>query len=169
MGNIEVFKGLLKKHVDTVVKPELSAMLGGVADRIIAEIDGGFKPVAYGGEGGSDQYPIWYGQLHDSTGVGVYIDGVLRAYRPTNIGKYKQHTEDERDIVGAEKLDEALAAAATTFPTGIWIVLFSAVPYAYEINEAGSPQNRGAGFFDTLADSLTAEVIAGLKPLTKGK
>ena len=162
----EVFKRLLSREVEKKLKPDLVTTLRSVAEYMIDVIDGGFQPVAYKGDGGNNQYPIWYGQLHDSTGVGVYIDGALRDYRPTNIGWRKQHTEDESGIVGSEKLDEALAAATTMFPTGIWIVLFSAVPYAMEINEEGSKWGRGRNFFDTLADTLKSQVFASLKPLT---
>lgn len=166
--NVAVFEKLLRKHVNTVIKPSLAETLGRVADWMVGVIDGDFQPATYEG-GGSNQFPIWEGQLRDSTGVGVYVDGAMTAYKPTAIGRYKQasgwNDASARGIVGTNYLDEALAAATTEFSTGVWIVLFSTVPYAYHINTEGSKWGRGEGFFNALEKSLKDEVFAKLQPI----
>lgn len=158
--NQKLFEAGLKKYADKTIKPMLEAMLKRIADWMVAYISDQFAPTE---EGGNQQFPVYSGNLHDATGVGVYIDGKLSSYTPMPIATHKQHTKVEDGIVGAERLAQALHGATVDFSSGIWIVLFSAVPYAYEVNIAGSPWERGVGFFNELEEYLKKDVILELK------
>lgn len=158
--NSKVFKAGLKAFTEHDIKAKLEQMLRNVAERLVAYIDGGFTPPT-----GTWQFPVDTSNLHDATGVGVYIDGRLSSYVPTARANYQQTNKGEIGIDGAINLRLALNAATAQFSSGIWIVLFSAVSYAYKINTQGSPRGRGVGFFDALGESLFQNVITGLQPI----
>lgn len=158
--NSKVFNAGLKNFSNKVIKPNLETTLRNVAERIVVYIDGGFTPPT-----GTQQFPVFTGNLHDATGVGVYIDGRLSSYIPTAIAVDQQTNGGEMGIDGSINLRNALKAATSQFSTGIWIVLFSTVPYAYKINTQGSRWGRGIGFFDSLGDVLFQNVITGLQPI----
>lgn len=158
--NARAFEEGLKKYAEQTIKPMLEVLLKNVADWMVAHISDQFAPTD---AGGNQQFPVDTGNLHDATGVGVYIDGVLSSYTPTPISTQSQYTRGESGIIGADRITEALQGATAEFSTGIWIVLFSAVPYAYEVNITGSPWERGVGFFSELEDYLKEDVILNLK------
>lgn len=162
--NSKVFKVGLNDYAERVIKVKFEAALREVAQKMVDAIDGAFVPFEQYG-GGTTQFPVWQGQLHDATGVGVYIDGRVSSYIPTAKGFDPQFDGEEDGIVGSERLQQALKSAATQFSKGIWIVLFSAVPYAYKVNEQGSPRHRGQGFFESIKSLLIDDVFAGLKPI----
>ena len=161
--NNKVFRDLLKAHADKVIVPQLTTMLDKIAEWMVGVIDGNFAPLEGKGNSG---FPVYSGQLHDSTGIGVYVNGRLQGYKPTAVGRSKQHFGGTKDIVGAEYLDNAISMASTKFAKGIWIVLFSTVPYAYKVNTSGSPWGRGVGFFNKLEDTIKAEVFANITAVT---
>lgn len=158
--NSKVFNVGLNDYAERVIKARLEAMLRNVAEKLVAYIDGGFT-LPYG----NMQFPVDTGNLHDATGVGVYIDGRLSAYLPTAIAIEQQTDRGQIGIDGSIALRNAVQAATTRFSKGIWIVLFSTVPYAYKINTQGSKRGRGAGFFDGLGEVLFQNVITGLQPI----
>lgn len=146
-----------------IVKPQILAMLKSVATRMVAIIDGDFAM-----PDGTTKFPVSTANLHDATGVGVYDDGKLSAYVPSKRATKKQRTglgSPRSGIDGNALLQTALADGAGAFSKGMWIVLFSTVPYAYHINTAGSKIGRGVGYFKELEDVLTSEILAGLKPI----
>ena len=159
--NSKVFKAGVKHAAQSDIQPKIEAMLRAVAERIVAYIDGGFTPPT-----GTRQFPVFTGNMHDATGVGVHIDGRLSSYIPTAIAVEQQTDRGEIAIDGSIRLRLALQAATGQFATGIWIVLFSTVPYAYKINTQGSKWGRGIGFFDALGETLFQNVITGLQPIT---
>ena len=91
--------------------------------------------------------PIYTGNLKDATGIGVYNECKLVKYVPSKIATRPQSSGfhfDEGDsgerkythleIWGHKYLSDALEAASKDeYSNGIWIVLFSAVPYAFFI------------------------------------
>lgn len=158
--NSKVFKVGLKDFAEREIKAKLETMLRSVAERLVAYIDGGFTP-----PWGTSQFPVYTGNLHDATGVGVYIDGRLSSYIPTAIAVDQQTNQGEIGIDGSINLRNALQAATSQFSKGIWIVLFSTVSYAYKINTQGSRWGRGVGFFDALGETLFQNVITGLQPI----
>lgn len=156
--NNEVLENGIKKHVNTVIKPDLALRLNNLARQLVDAIDTGAFSI-----------PIYTGNLHDATGVGVYVDGLMTAFMPTKLATQKQASgpsmaggESRPYIFGSDFLAESLHEATTTFSSGVWLVIFSAVPYAYKINTEGSPKGRGQGYWDAIIN----DVIAKLKPLT---
>lgn len=151
--NNRVFSDKLEHHANTVIKAKISAMLGRVADWMVTYIEDAFE-----GPYGTNQFPVFSANLHDATGIGVYIDGVMTAYKPT------QRAIVENDgVFGSTELDKALSESTSQFATGIWIVLFSAVPYASHVNIAGSTLYRGEGFFYEMEEWLKTDVFGSLK------
>lgn len=86
-----------------------------------------------------DSIPYDTGNLMDSTGVGVYVNGVLSAFRYSQQATVPQ-TYHGKEVWGKETLDKALAFGASTYIDGVWIVIFSTVPYA-------GYQDKLSGFF----------------------
>lgn len=104
--------------------------------------------------------PIYTGNLKDATGIGVYSNGVLKSYVPSQIATRPQssgfHHKNVYDIWGHQYLSDALEAASKEdYSKGIWIVLFSAVPYAFYI------EDRDA-FFSDIKDVMLNAIISEL-------
>lgn len=169
--NSSVFHAGTKNHIEHVVKPKLEAMLRKLAQDTVSYIDCAFVPIPpyanEDGEGGNDKFPVWEGQLRDATGCAVYIDGRVSSFIPTSMGRYLQHDDESgiENIDGTEFLKNAIDLASSRFTKGLWIVLFSAVPYAFRINTEGSPWDRGKGYFETIKNVTVQRVIEGLKPI----
>ena len=149
-----LIKGM-KMHVKGVIAPQLVAMLTAKAQQTVAYIDSGAD------------IPEYLGHLHDATGIGVYADGVMKAFVPTkhaqNQGKSGFDGVNHYGIDGSAFLQQAISEASTRFANGIWFVIFSAVPYAFHINANGSPRGRGKGFFQRVVDMSVNEILAGLR------
>lgn len=159
--NVRIVNVGMKNHLLCVGKPKLIDMLRQVAQRMVDIVDGVFTPMPPYEPGGNEAFPVWRGHMHDATGVAIYDDGVTIAYLPTKKAIKKQTFEGRR-IVGSVELRNSINEGATHFSKGLWIVLFSAVPYAYEVNELGSPADRGQGYFDTLSDDFFKDILMGL-------
>lgn len=104
--------------------------------------------------------PIYTGNLKDATGIGVYRNGVLKRYVPSQIATRPQssgfHHKNVYDIWGHQYLSDALEAASKEgYGKGIWIILFSAVPYAFYI------EDRDA-FFSDIKDVMLNAIISEL-------
>lgn len=149
--NKEVLERGLRLHVKKEIQPDLVDYLKNVAQQIVSAIDGGAYSI-----------PVYTGNLHDATGVGVYVDGMMAAFMPTKLAVKKQAMKGRPYIFGSEFLAESLREATTTFAKGVWFVVFSAVPYAYKINADGSPKGRGQGYWDTIVN----DVLSNLRPIT---
>lgn len=158
--NQRVFKVGLKNFTEAQVKPMLVAMLTQVAQQIVGLIDGSFAM-----PDGTAQFPVDTANLRDATGVGVYVDSRVQSFIPTKMATKTQSHGGAKGIDGHALLQTAIQAGATQFAKGIWIVLFSTVPYAYKITTQGSKIGRGAGFFEALRQSLLNDVITNLKPI----
>lgn len=159
--NCRVFKRNLEQNVESVIKAPLAAMLKNVAQTLVGVIDGSFVLPK-----GTTQFPVDTANLHDATGVGVYVDGVIQYFIPTARAGMAQSDNGANGILGTTLLQIAISNGATRFSKGLWIVLFSSVPYAYKINTQGSPWGRGVGFFESLRQTLFNDVISGLQPIT---
>ena len=159
--NSKVFKVGLSDYAERVIKAKLVAMLKSVAQTLVGVIDGSFVM-----PDGTTQFPVDTANLHDATGVGVYADGTIQHFIPTSRATKAQSDGGVKGIFGSPLLQAAISNGATQFSKGIWIVLFSTVPYAYKINTQGSKIGRGAGFFEALKQTLLDDVISGLQPIT---
>lgn len=158
--NAQVLKVGLKNFTETQVKPRLTAMLTQVAQQMVGMIDGSFVM-----PDGTTQFPVDTANLRDATGVGVYCDSRCQSFIPTKQAVKTQSHNGTKGIDGNALLHAAIQAGTTQFANGIWIVLFSTVPYAYKITTQGSKIGRGVGFFEALKQSLLNDVITNLRPI----
>lgn len=153
-----LMKGLTV-HAKRVIQPDLIAVLKRAADTVVTAIDSGY-------------IPEYLGNLHDATGCAVYADGAVVYFRPTakhasKKGKSGFGGVNHYEIDGSEFLQRTVADAASTFSKGVWFVVMSTVPYAYYINEFGSPKGRGKGFFTKTHEEALREILAGLRPIAE--
>ena len=158
--NSKVFKAGLEQYKVRVMKQQLLTVLKSVAQTMVSIIDGSFTM-----PDGSVTFPVWSANLHDATGVGVYSDGAIQYFMPTKKATSPQRIGLDNNIWGASYLQMAISNGSSKFSKGIWLVLFSSIPYAYEINAYGSPKGRGASYFEALKNMLLEDVMANLKPI----
>lgn len=155
--NLNVLMKGLKITVKNVIEPQLVSVLSRKAQEVVAYIDSGAN------------IPEWLGNLHDATGIGVYVDGVIHKFIPTKHaqkqGKSGFDGVNHYGIDGNAFLQQAISEAGTRFAKGVWFVLYSAVPYAFHINLNGSPRGRGQGFFDAIVNMTVNEILAGLRAI----
>lgn len=159
-----------RNYIETVAKPRLIRMLTRIAEGMVAVIDGAWTPWSVMSDGklpygGNVDFPVWYGQLHDSTGVAIYAGGAMLKFLPTKkaLDSQPQSAAGVSHIIGMEWLNKAMAEAKGQCSKGLWIVLFSSVPYAAKINENGSIWGRGAHYFDRLSDKELADILFNLE------
>lgn len=159
--NEEVIKNAVTYFLDVDVKPKVLKALADVANAIVAYV-----------EGGNFGIPIWTGNLQDATGVGIYADGKVEKFMPIKIARKKQSMGTALGgrsyIDGHEFLIRSIEEGATKFTDGIWIVLYSAVPYASHINFEGSKWGRGVGYFQTAETAFKQQVFQALTGLSQG-
>lgn len=165
--NVAIVKAALKDFAEKDVKIKILNMLKIVAQRLVDMVDDSFLPFNHPlPHDGNGQFPVWVGQMHDATGVGIYDDGKTVYYLPTKKALDSQPQWDgahnDFHIIGNERLRNAISDGATMFSRGLWIVLYCAVPYANIVNIKGSPWNRGKGFFDGFSIELFEWVTNGL-------
>lgn len=159
--NLEVIKKKSTVFMGGVKKRELLAMLKDVAQRIVSYIDK------------EAEIPESSGNLRDATGIGVYVNGALTAYVPTKratkLQKSGFHYRNEYRIDGSAYLSQAITDASADFSVGIWIVLFSAVPYAYFLNNpdlVGNLRGKVQGdYFEDISVRFINEVTRGVVQL----
>lgn len=154
--NLEKLRQGCMMFVKNVAQPKLVEVLSQKADEIVRLIDSGL-------------IPEYTANLHDATGVAVYVDGAIKRFVPTARAQKATSSSDggvnHYAIWGSDFLEMAINEASTRFSKGLWFVIFSAVPYAYRINTQGSPKERGQDFFTTIRDTAINDIIVGLKPI----
>ena len=161
--NSQVFKIGLRDYAQNIVKAKLLSQLGQIAGRMVELIDNSFAM-----PDGTEQFPVYSANMRDATGVGVYADGMIVRYLPTKratkmAGMGGLHTK----MSGHDALNNAISYGLSMFSRGIWLVLFSAMPYATMIDMYGSKIGRGVNFFGALKQSLITDVFNTLKPMIK--
>lgn len=158
--NTNVIKNRLKSAAEQIQTNILKLCQEAMADLYRAHAEG-FK-----GRFGTNQFPRWTGHLAASTGAAIYCNGVFESYVPNAPLYEEEQVSDDKQLVnGRELLESAIANGATKYTSGIWIVLYSAVPYAAKINIEGSPIWRGRAFFDVLKHVILDAIINGLEPI----
>lgn len=145
-NNIQMFNGGIYAFVKRW-KARAFEVLSKVADDVIIFIEGG------------GTIPVYTGNLQDSTGIGIYIDGVLSKFKPISIATGAQRSDEGKTVIGSTELDRALELGATRFNTGVWIVLFSSVPYAFKVEE------RTDFFSQSVAQDLLTQFLKAEKLL----
>ena len=153
--NNKVFKKAIAEHRAKLEK-SLISVFDWLANEIVDYIE------AFGEIGGM---PYYTANLADSTGVGLYLDGTLVVYMPTQKATEPQDYRGVGGIWGTEYLYDALVAGQTNFNKGVWAVLFSSVPYAIKVDDFGTTHRDGsistpAGYF---SDRLTSEMLKNFK------
>lgn len=152
----------MKMHIKGVIEPQLVSVLSQKAQQVVDYINGNFNAE-------SKDFPVDTANLHDATGVGVYVDGRIHRFLPTKWADKPQRSGfdgvNHKGIVGSEFLQQAISEASTRFAKGVWFVVFSAVPYAYHIDAHGSPLGRGQDFFKTIRGTAVNDILAGLRAI----
>lgn len=145
-----------KMFIKNVAQPKLGKVLSQKADKIVELIDSGL-------------ITEYTANLHDATGVAVYVDGTIKRFVPTarahKNGKSGFDGVNHYGIDGKAFLQQAISEASTRFAKGVWFVVFSAVPYAYHIDAHGSPLGRGQDFFKTIRGTAVNDILAGLRAI----
>lgn len=113
---------------------------------------GGWTDYKLSSSSGYGQIPVKTGNLRDSTGVGVYSNGYLRKFSPTQIA-----TVERDGLWGSQQLSKALSLASSDYTSGLWIVIFSTMPYAMKIDGR-------MGYF---SEGLRNDLVNGLKQRLK--
>lgn len=157
--NKMVFKSTLEDAKYRISRPLLTAKLRKIAVDMVDEIDDSLW-------NNDDTFPIWTSNLHDSTGLAVYDYGAITSFIPPQYAAVAQKYGNIQDIWGSQYLKDFINESAGRFSKGIWIVLFSAVPYAGYVNDYGSPWGRGINFFGLLK-KMFADIV--YNKLTKHK
>lgn len=157
-NNSRVFKVRLKNFAKTDVSPILIEIGKESAQLLVDFVEGRFVM-----PDGTTQFPVDTANLHDATGVAVYGNGRTEYFLPTTKATKPQSHNGTKGLYGSDLLKTAISSSATQYSNGVWVVLFSAVPYAYKINEQGSKIGRGAGFFDVLMQYILTEAIRRVK------
>lgn len=93
--------------------------------------------------------PVYTGNLLDSTGVGLYMDGRLIATAVGNEVADIPQTYKGQEYYGRNLLQDALNQTLD-IGHGLVLRIFSASPIASKINTEGSPWDRGRGYFDDI-------------------
>lgn len=147
--NKEVFKAGIEKHkqlLEAKMRKVFEALAVDVVDYIetFSDIEG---------------MPFFTGNLADSTGVGVYMNGQLMAYMPARKATEPQDYLGITNIWGSECLFDALTAAESQYSKGLWVVLFSTVPYAVMVDEEET-SHTDIGYF---SETMTTEMLEKFK------
>ena len=153
--NNKVFRKAIAEHRAKLEK-KLISVFDGLANEIVDYIEA-FSEI--------DSMPYYTANLADSTGVGVYLDGTLMAYMPTQKATAPQEYNGNENVWGTEYLYDALWAGQANFNRGTWVVLFSSVPYAVQVDTYGTEHGDGststpAGYF---SEKLTSEMLKNFK------
>lgn len=156
--NGKVFKVGLDNFAKNSVTPILIEIGKESAQLLVDFVDGKFVL-----PDGTTQFPVDTANLRDATGAAVYANGRTEYFVPTAKATKPQSYNGTKGLVGSDLLKTAIAAASTTYSSGVWVVIFSAVPYAFKINEQGSKIGRGVGFFEVLTQYILSEAIKRVK------
>lgn len=160
-------------HNHAVVTNSINLFVDEVKKQIIKALRGVADDMLYYIESEADiSIPIYTGNMHDATGVAVYADGRCNYLKvPVKKATRKQHTGpsmgSRRNIDGHEFLMKSIQEGAGVFNNGIWIVLYSAVPYAAHIDTLGSIKGRGIDYFWKSKEMFTKLIMASLTPVER--
>ena len=160
-------------HNHAVITNSMNRLVEGVKEDVILALRGVADAMLdYINKEADMSIPIYTGNLHDATGVAVYVDGAANYLRiPAKKAKKRQATGpsmgSRRYIDGHLFLQQSIIEGQTVYNKGIWFVLYSAVPYAAHIDTVGSPLGRGKDYFWKAKDKLLELILKSLKPSTK--
>lgn len=163
--NRNIFVLALEGYSRKVVMPMLTNVCEEAATTMLDTIDQKFRPFPekYRQLGGTVDYPVYSGNLRDSTGLAVYCDGAVRSYKLPKYATHPQHIGKQGGIWGAEELESAIDYPGGEFFENLWVILFSAVDYAMIIDNGMSfSTGRGQNYFGKLQAMFVQAVKDGL-------
>ena len=138
--NNKVFQKALDAYKADIEKKVLGVMES-VARNIFEDVSNTFY------NQGDDYMPYYTGNLRDSTGLGIYYNGALSVLIPPRVAdkaqNYWQIGHFYYDLWGFTFIREALAEA-NSFNKGIWVVLYSTMPYAKYVDENGVADSKAS-------------------------
>lgn len=137
--NNKVFQKAIAEH-KAILEKELNEIMREVASKMADWLVNG-------------QTPYYTGNMQDATGLGVYINGTLSAYAPMQTAFESQEYKGQ-EVWGYAGLQDALQEGYRNFSKGIWLVVFSAVPYAFEVDAYGTIKNASGYFSDGIVGEL---------------
>lgn len=150
--NIKVFKAATKEFLNKDFKAQVLGILRNIAIEIVETINN--VP-----SDGTDELPIYTGNMLDGTGVAIYDNGAITTFIPQQFARGPQFMNGYPfDIWGNEMLQDAINEGVSTYNKGLWFVLFSATPYAYDVTHYGSPAGRGYGFFEHFKQQVLTDI-----------
>lgn len=132
--NEKVFGKLLKRFIKDI-EIKIDAAFQDIARDVLEYIE---RP---------DTTPLWTGNLKDGTGLAIYKNSRLEKYFPPQRIASDPQTYEGRQVWGYAELGVAFAEGVTLFPNGIVVVLFSAVPYAEDQDDAN-------GYFTVMTSEM---------------
>ena len=128
MSNESVIKSKMDEFIKRLVHADIMKLLDRVAQQVISLIENG------------GEIPFATGNLQDSTGIGIYHEGILKRYLPNKTAIksrsdiYPAGLTDRDNIWGRNQLNEAIGKGALLYTKGYWLVIYSAMPYASLVN-----------------------------------
>ena len=144
--NSQLFKKLIREEANRK-KITLKLVLSSFANKV-------YNMIASTGPNTGDGFlPYYSGNLRDGTGVGVYYDGTLIKLIPPQSAMFSQNSRGHRRIWGTTFIQKALAGATSKYSKGLWVVVYSAAPYAVEINTYGSKYWESNWFDDRVVNN----------------
>lgn len=141
----------MKEFAEKEAKREVLKRMRRVAQYMVDFIDSHFSD-------DSRLYPQYTANLHDATGIAIYDDGKLECYLPTQRASKPQKSPIGEEEWGSRELANVVKQGVTKFSKGLWLVLFSASSYAEQVEDLGSPRDRGRSFFTDLWDYMTIDI-----------
>lgn len=132
-------------------KVELSKRIHNVLRELANQVYTYIADTTYNRGGGN--MPYYTGNMRDSTGLGVYYNGALSTFIPPRDAQVAQTyvEKDYDEIWGFDYIRSALSNAQD-FNKGIWVVLYSTVPYAVKIETKGSKYWDKGWFSEGIVD-----------------
>ena len=121
--NADVIRNKMKDFIATKVHNDILQLLEYIANVVMETINSGIIPVVTG-------------NLQDSTGIGIYHNGVMKRFVPNQIAVVPRTDIypaglTTRDVVwGHNILQEAINKGALRYSKGYVLVVLSAMPYA---------------------------------------
>lgn len=101
--------------------------------------------------GGVDGTPIDTGNLLDSIGVGIYLNGTLVSFKTGDKSAIESQHFGNEEYWGRDKLNYALNRTSD-LGNELTLKVFSASPISQMINEEGSSIGRGVDYFEDIKD-----------------
>lgn len=150
-GNVALVTLRMKEFAEKEAKREVLRRMRRIAVAMVDFIDSRFSD-------DSNEFPQYTANLHDATGIAIYDNGKLESYMPAQRASVPQENSSREEEWGSQELANVIRQGMSRFSKGLWLVLFSASSYAEQVEDLGSPRNRGKKFFEWLWDQISIDI-----------